>query len=96
MPTPTVQDRTTSSVWDQLEARVTLHWATRPVPFVLSALGHATVDMIRMKRQDRRPLTRADLEEIAERWGARIDDLWPALDSRRHEDDDLDELEETA
>lgn len=50
-----------------------------------------------MSRQRETPLTRADLERIAEAWGVRIDDLWPALDAARRDDVEiLDQLEEIA
>lgn len=42
------------------------------------------------------PLTLGDLERIAEERGVRIDDLWPALDAARRENDELDQLDQTA
>lgn len=46
-----------------------------------------------MAKQQQPALTRADLERIAEAWGVRIDDLWPALEATRREElvDDLEE-----
>lgn len=58
---------------------------------VVTPLGHACVDAIRAQRQDPRPLTRTDLEEIAEKWGVRIDDLWPLISDDEPAADDRDD-----
>jgi hypothetical protein len=46
---------------------------------VVTPLGHAVVAAGRAERREGRALTRRDLEEIAQRWNVRTDDLWPLI-----------------